>query len=94
MNPIMFEGVQGIQMGLKGMKQSAQDMAELNLDDKAAQPVASEENVSRADTSGNRLEDTAQAVTDLMIHKRQIQASAKVLEASDEMLGYLIDIRA
>jgi len=93
----MFEGIQGIQKGLKGLNQAARDMAELNLDDKAAQPGAMHEtaqaNAGRANGSPDTLRDTVTAVTDLMTHKRQIQASAKAVEASDQALGFLIDIR-
>ncbi|VAX03980.1 hypothetical protein MNBD_GAMMA20-1107 [hydrothermal vent metagenome] len=38
--------------------------------------------------------DTARALVDLRTHQHQVEASAKVVKAADEMLGSLLDERA
>ena len=86
-NPMMSAGISGIQNGYRGLKQAAQDTAELNLGREA----------EAADRSAERprdVQDVAQAVTDLKLYERQVQASAKVVETADAVLGMLLDTRA
>ncbi len=90
-NPIMQAGVHGIQTGLKGLKRTAQDIADLNLDDRA-QPTT--DNALRHDSPTDKLADAAEAIVDLKVHKRQVEASAKVVETADAVLGFLLDVRA
>jgi hypothetical protein len=92
LNPIMQAGVSGIQTGLKGLNRTAQDIADLNLDDRAN--PTSDGGVIRHDTSTDRLADTAEAIVDLKVHKRQVEASAKVVQTADAILGFLLDVRA
>jgi hypothetical protein len=90
-SPIMQAGVNGIQTGLKGLKRTAQDVADLNLDDRA-RPTT--DNVIRHDKPTDKLADAAEAIVDLKVHKRQVEASAKVVETADAVLGFLLDVRA
>ena len=90
-SPIMQAGVNGIQTGLKGLKRTAQDIADLNLDDRA-QPTT--DNVIRHDSPTDKLADAAEAVVDLKVHKLQVEASAKVVQTADAVLGFLLDVRA
>ena len=90
-NPIMQAGVNGIQTGLKGLKRTAQDIADLNLDDRA-KPTT--DHVVRHDKPTDKLADAAEAIVDLKVHKRQVEASAKVIATADAVLGFLLDVRA
>ena len=91
---VMQVGISGVQRGLNGMRRAAQDVAELNLNDRSTQGVVSDENASRAERSPSDVKDLTQALTDLQYHKRQVQASTKVIEAADEMVGFLLDVTA
>ena len=90
-NPILQSGLNGIQTGLKGMNRAAQDIADLNLDDRSKTPSDSDV-IRRAPP--DRLTDATEAIVDLRVHARQVQASAKVVETADEILGFLLDVRA
>ena len=90
-NPILQSGLNGIQMGLKGMNRAAQDIADLNLDDRADTPT--DIDVIRHPPT-DRLADAADAIVDLEVHARQVQASAKAVATADEILGFLLDVRA
>jgi len=92
LNPIMQAGLNGIQTGLKGLKRTAQDIADLNLDDRAN--PTSDGGAIRQDKPTDKLADTADAIVDLKVHKRQVEASAKVVQTADAILGFLLDVRA
>ena len=65
-------------------------MAELNGVNKApdaAGPVQT--NGAPAD-----VDDSVEALLDLRTQMRQVQASAKVFETADEVIGFLLDVRA
>jgi len=91
-NPILQSGLNGIQSGLKGMNRAAQDIADLNLDDRSKS--ASDNDVVKVDPSSDRLTDAVEAIVDLRVHTRQVEASAKVVATADEILGFLLDVRA
>lgn len=91
-NPIMSSGrgtvdafgagVQGIRAGMRGMDQAAQEIAELNVRDRSgAEPPAS-------------TEDAVNALVDLKVYKRDVQAAAVVVETADAALGFLLDTHA
>jgi hypothetical protein len=90
-NPILQSGLNGIQTGLKGMNRAAQDIADLNLDDRSNTPT---DNDPIRRPPPDRLADAVDAVVDLNVHARQVQASAKVVATADEILGFLLDVRA
>jgi len=87
-NPMMEgvrnAGLNGMSSAIKGMKHAAQEVAELNVS-------ASAPNGSRTHAE---VEDVMDALTQLKLYERQVQASAKVVETADEMLGFLLDVRA
>ncbi len=89
-------GVEGIRAGLKGMEQAAQQMAELSAGPLPAGPLpaapAATEGAAAGRTGGP--EDAVEALLELRVHQRQVQASAKVVESADAVLGFLLDIHA
>ncbi len=82
-------GVDGIRAGLKGMEHAAQEIAELNSPPRSAAPAAA----PGAASSGSP-DDAVEALLELRVHQRQVQASAKVVQSADAMLGFLLDIHA
>ncbi len=75
-------GANGIQTGIKGLEETAQTIAEFNLNPKDGE-------------EGTRLDnhaDVAEAMVDLQVYQRQVQASAKVVQTTDEVIGFLIDV--
>jgi flagellar basal body rod protein FlgG len=38
--------------------------------------------------------EAAEAIVDLKMRQRQVEASAKVVETADAVLGFLLDVRA
>ena len=93
-NPIMQSGVNGVQAGLQRLDRAAQDIAHLNVDDAPAKSGAGDDSVIRAATSGGRVDDAFDAIVELKLAKRQVQASARVIATADQVLGFLLDIRA
>ena len=67
-------------------------IADLNLDDRAK--PTSDGGTIRHDKPTDELEGAAEAIVDLKVHKRQIEASAKVVQTADAVLGFLLDVRA
>ena len=93
-NPIMQSGINGVQAGLKRLDRAAQDIAHLNVDDSPAQSGAADDSVIRPSAAGGRVDDAFEAIVELKLAKRQVQASARVIETADQVLGFLLDIRA
>ena len=79
----MSAGLNGMSASIKGMKQAAQEVAELNLNPSVPDYGAPGE-----------VEDAIESLTSLKLYSRQVQASAKVVETADEMMGFLLDVRA
>lgn len=78
-NPMLSSGMNGIQQGMRGFEQVAQEIAETYQD--------------RPDGEGNRLEgapEAAEAIIDLKTYQRQVQSSAKVVQTADEVMGFLL----
>ena len=86
-NPMMNAGANGIQNGMRGLRQAAQDVAELNV---AHELETSDKVAERPD----RVKDSAEAVTELQLYERQVQASAKVVQTADAVIGMLLDTEA
>ena len=81
-NPILNSGVQGIQRGLDGLERAANTISTTALEAREnGQPA---EPVDRS---------SVEAATDLKLYKRQVQASAKVVETADATIGFLLDKR-
>ena len=69
----------GIHAGMNGLAHAAQEIAELNAALPAPAPGAGE---------------AEQALVDLRIYQRRVEASAVVLQTADAVVGFLLDIRA
>ena len=85
-NPMLASGVNGIQSGMRGLENTAQDIAELNL---------SSDSLDGLGIEGTRLDnpaDVAEVIVDLKVYQRQVQASAKVVQTADEVMGFLLDV--
>ncbi len=81
-NPMMSAGINGIQAGIRGLDTAAQTIAEFNLAPKDG-------------AQGTRLDDSAdvaEAMVEMKVYQRQVQASAKVVQTADEVIGFLIDV--
>ena len=86
MEGAMSAGVNGLNSALKGLNKTAQDVAELNV----ARDTTSEPAAARP----KDVEDAAEALVSLKLYQRQAQASAKVVETADAVIGFLLDIHA
>lgn len=89
-NPLMNIGVNAVHAGIKGLQQTAQDVAELNI---------SEQSTSSRDAASERplvknLDQTAEALLDLKLYQRQVESAARIVETADEVLGFLLDTTA
>jgi len=85
-NPMLSTGVIGIARGLQGVNQSAHEIAHLSgrhhIDQPVSQPAPADE-----------IKDTAEALVSIRVYERQVQASAKVVQTADAVIGMLLDIR-
>ena len=72
-------GINGINAGLNGAAHAAQEVAGLN----ASEPACRADHLSGAD-----------ALVDLRIYQRQVQASAVVVKTADAVVGFLLDVHA
>lgn len=88
-NPMFVTGANAIAQGMKSLDSVAQEIAELNIKSSPS------ENAGDGEAhSGYALDDVAQAVVDLKIYQRQVQAATKIVETADEVVGFLLDVRA
>ena len=85
-NPMLASGADGIANGLKGFEGVAQEIAEFN----GTEVGASGEPRARLDNPA----DVAEALVDLKVYARQVQASAKVVQTADEVIGFLLGTSA
>ena len=86
-NPMLSSGVNSIQAGLNGLQNVAHEIAgfdtQTNPTDADAAPV-----------SGPGLDEMAESIVDLKVYQRQVEASVKVVQTADEVIGFLLDVRA
>ena len=90
-NPMLAAGVNGMQNGLRGMAEVAHDVA--NLNDSSSDAMSSNSTWLSAD-QGINLDnhgDVAEAMVELKVYQRQVQASSKVVQTADQMMGFLLD---
>lgn len=74
-------GANGMQAGLNGFESAAQEVAAFNLrSGDEGKPQDIRENV-----------DIAEAMVEMKVYQRQVQASAKVVQTADEVIGFLIN---
>ena len=90
-NPMMesarSSGVNGMHAAFKGLKSAAREVAALN---------GGPDNTSaKAPTSNSDdVQDAVDALSQLKLYQRQVQASAKVVETADAVVGFLLDVHA
>lgn len=88
MESVMSAGVHGMNVALQGVRGAAQEVAELNT------AAASSGFGSAAQAGSEDVEGLVDALTSLKLYERQVQASAKVVETADELIGFLLDVHA
>ena len=80
---------------MRGLDEVAHDIANTNGAHDAAPPKSEYSPTTQDDaTVRDALADLAHDVVDLKLYARQVQASARVVETADEILGFLLDVRA
>ena len=88
-NPMLATGANGIAQGLKALDSVAQEIAELNIKSNPS------ENAGDADIHpGFGLDEMTSAVVDLKLYQRQVEAATQVVKTADEVIGFLLDVRA
>lgn len=78
-NTVLQNGVQGVQQGIDGAQRAASDIVRSGTVDGPA---------------GSNSNDVVEAVVDLKLYERSVQASAQVVRTADEVLGTLLDTMA
>jgi len=82
--PALDSGLQSIQRGTNGLKKNAHD-------------IANAKNGAATDNSPTRaagVSDVTEPLIDMKMNKLQVEIGAKVVQASSDMMGSLIDIKA
>lgn len=83
-------GLSGIQAGQRRVEQAAGEIASNTLPTQAPARQVEPSPQSQASTQA----DMAESLVGLMQGRNEVQASARVVETADEVLGTLIDTRA
>ena len=78
--PAINSGIQGINKGMDGLKRNAHDTATLNTQNNT--------------TNTSDLKGVTATLIDMKSNELQVEMSAKVVKAADEMIGTIIDITA
>lgn len=82
-------GANAIAQGLKSLDSVAREIAELNIKSSPS------ENAGDGETNNpGAVDDVAQAIVDLKVYQRQVQAATKIVQTADEVIGFLLDVRA
>jgi hypothetical protein len=81
-------GLDGMRSGLRGVEDAAREVAEQSL------PPSSAVDVVPPVSSAQSPADAAEALVQLQVYQRQVQASARVVETADAVVGFLLDIHA
>lgn len=82
--PAFDSGLSSIQKGMNGLKKNAHEIANANSGAAA--------NNSPAQAPG--VNDVTEPLIDMKMNKLQVEMGAKVVQASSDMIGSLIDIKA
>lgn len=77
-------GISAMQSGLAGIHTGMNSLR------KDAQVIASQ-SVAHATNNGGDSKTLTDALVDMKVSERQVEASAKVIETQDEILGTLLD---
>ena len=88
-------GLSGIQAGQRRVEQAASEIASNTLPTRAPAETPPAQQVEPSPQSqANTQADMAASLVGLMQGRNEVQASARVVETADEVLGTLIDTRA
>ncbi|MDH0142718.1 hypothetical protein [Aquipseudomonas alcaligenes] len=88
-------GLSGIQAGQRRVEQAASEIASNTLPTQAPAEIPPAQQVEPSPQSqANTQADMAESLVGLMQGRNEVQASARVVETADEVLGTLIDTRA
>lgn len=88
-------GLSGIQAGQRRVEQAASEIASNTVPAQQPAETPPQQQVSPGtETQGNTSADLAESLVGLTQGRNEVQASARVVETADEVLGTLIDTRA
>lgn len=88
-------GLSGIQAGQRRVEQAASEIASNTLPTQAPVEAPPAQQVEPSPQSQAKTQaDMAESLVGLMQGRNEVQASARVVETADEVLGTLIDTRA
>jgi len=93
-NPMLNIGANAIAQGMKSLDSVAQEIAEMNITNNPSVSAGDGEARGSFSLSDSGPDDVASAIVDLKVYQRQVQAAAKIVETADEVLGFLLDVRA
>ena len=93
-NPMLNIGANAIAQGMKSLDSVAQEIAELNITNNPSVSAGDGEPVGSFSLNDSGPGDMASAIVDLKVYQRQIQAAATIVETADEVIGFLLDVRA
>ncbi len=74
-------GIQGIQKGMNGLRQNAQQIASNSI-------------ATSAPPNAQTSDDVAGPLIEMKLNKLQVEMSAKVVQTASDMIGTLLDIKA
>lgn len=87
-------GLGGIQAGQRRVEQAAGEIAASTQPQPSTQTPPSQQVEPGAEARANTQPDLAESLVGLTQGRTEVQASARVVETADEVLGTLIDTRA
>lgn len=74
---VLQTGINGIQRGMRGANEAASDIAKVGIEP----------------TGDNATTEIADAAVNLKLSELQVKASARVVQAADDMIGSILDIK-
>ena len=77
---IRNSGLSGMRAGMDGAADAAQEIAEMNLRPPAAPPA--------------KVAEAGEALVQLQVYQRQVEAAAVVIKTADAVVGFLLDVHA
>ena len=88
-NPMLNTGAAGIARGMRSLESVAQEIAEFNIKSNPSESAGDGES-----RTGFALDEMSSAIVDLKLYQRQVEAATQVVKTADEVIGFLLDVRA
>ncbi len=85
-NTVLQTGIQGVQRGQEGLQKAASEIVNAGT----ISPTEGQANAQGNSQSSSVIEP----IVDLKLYEQTVEASAKVVETADEVLGTLLDTLA